>query len=348
MKIYTYVKIDMNTLDVVEEESYEYTGEVALCKGPSGSVSYPDYMQEIQVQWLTGGTQIVPRPSLFPNVEDVMRESLGLGGNPYDTEIAYDPLAAPGGGGGPPGAPSTDGSPISDMQARHHELDIAINALNPVTDYSAFVTQAISDIDGGFVTEAEINTEVDAFEVQVRARRLNELSTWTAGMADINAVVGSQFVIGMAMREADIANEITKFESNLRIQLKVQRTQLIDSAVRVMTQMLQGEIQAHMGATQLQAEISRLKIVSLKEQTDRDLEIDVLDASWELSVFQYGSNLLGVLGGNTMPNVSQPSTAQSAIGGAISGAAAGAAITGGNPVGVGIGALAGGIGGLLG
>ncbi len=329
----------MNTLAVIKEESYEYIGEVALCKGPSGFVSYPDYMQDIHVQWLTGGTQSNPNPTLFTSLEDEIEFALTPDGNPYHMESSYDPNAIDA---------NTVGSPLSDMQLRHDTLDTNISALDAVTDYSAFVTQALTDIDAGFITEAEINAEVDAFEVQVRARRLNELSTWTAGMADINAVVGSQFVIGMAMREADIANEITKFESNLRIQLKVQRTSLIDSAVRVMTQMLQGKIQSDMSATQLQAEISRLKIVASKEQTDRDLEIDVLFSAYGLSAFQYGSNLLGVLGGNTMPNVSQPSTAQSAIGGAISGAAAGAAVTGGNPIGVGIGALAGGIGGLFG
>ncbi len=344
MKIYTYVKIDMNTLAVVEEESYEYTGEVALCKGPSGFVSYPDYMEDIHVNWLTGGTQSNTAEDLDNSVQDIMNTALGPQGNPYAGAIAFRPDASD---------VLVAGSPLHAARANQQDFETAIDALDAVTDYSAFVTQAISDIDLGFVTEAEINTEVDAFEVQVRARRLNELSAWTGGMADINAVVGSQFVIGMAMREADIANEITKFESNLRIQLKVQRTSLIDSAVRVMTQMLQGKIQATMSATQLEAEISRLRIVSLKEEADRNLEIDSLDASWELSVFQYGSNMLGVLGGNTMPNISQPSAAQSALGGAISGAAAGAtigsAIPGvGTAIGAGVGALAGGIGGLLG
>lgn len=341
MKIYTYVKIDMNTLDVIEEESYEYTGEVALCKGPSGSISYPDYMQDIQVNWLTGGTQGSPNPNIAVNLEGIMDVALGPLGNPYLGEFAYNP-----------GADLTPnevtGSPLTDMQERHDTLDTNIAALDPVTDYSAFVTQAISDVDAGFVTEAEINTEVDAFEVQVRARRLNELSTWSAGMADINAVVGSQFVIGMSIREADVANEITKFESNLRIQLKVQRTVLIDGAVRIMTQMLQGKIQSDLSATQLQAEISRLTIVALKENKDRNIQLDTLEASWELGVFQYGSNLLGVLGGNTMPNVSQPSTMQSALGGAVSGAAVGAQLTGGNPLGIGIGAAVGALAGGLG
>lgn len=33
MKIYTEVRIDIDTLEVIEEKSFEYSGEVALCKG---------------------------------------------------------------------------------------------------------------------------------------------------------------------------------------------------------------------------------------------------------------------------------------------------------------------------
>ena len=38
MKIYTEVRIDMNTLETTYEDSYEYDGEVAKCYGlsPSG------------------------------------------------------------------------------------------------------------------------------------------------------------------------------------------------------------------------------------------------------------------------------------------------------------------------
>jgi len=339
MKVYTLVVFDMTSLCVTHEESYEYEGEVALCKGPSGSISYPDYMEEIHVNWLTGGNKVPLNTSIILTAEDAMDDAFRPTGDPYLNETSYDPNAA---------FSLVAGSPLSDMQLRHDVADTLIAALAPTTDYASFVTQAITSIDASYVTEAQITTLVTTYETEVRARRLAELSVHTAGMADINAVVGSQFVIGMAMIESNITQEINRFERELRIRLREGRGSLIDSAVKVMNQMNLTKVNFGTSAAQLQAEISRVSLTALKEQTDRNLEIDVLDATWELSVFQYGSNLLGVLGGNTMPNVSQPSALQSSLGGAISGAAAGAVITGGNPIGVGIGALAGGISGFLG
>jgi len=338
MKVYTLVVMNMTSLNVVREESYEYEGEVALCKGPSGSISYPDYMEDIHVHWLTGGTIEEPNPTLFTSLESEVQFALIPEGNPYHQETSFDPNAA---------VANIVDSPLSDMQLRYDSYDTLVTALDDEVDYAAFVDQAITKVDESYVTEAQITALVTTYETEVRARRLAEVSVHTAGMADINAVVGSQFVIGMALIESNITQEINRFERELRIRLREARGNLIDSAVKVMNQINLTKVDFSSSSTQLQAELSRLKIVALKEQVDRDLEIDALFASYGLEAFQFGANLLGVLGGNTMPNIKQPSTAQSVLGGAISGAAAGAKITGGNPIGIGIGALAGGLSGLF-
>lgn len=39
MKVYTYVRIDISTGETLEERSFEYTGDVALCKGGGGQSS---------------------------------------------------------------------------------------------------------------------------------------------------------------------------------------------------------------------------------------------------------------------------------------------------------------------
>ena len=43
MKVYTEVKIDIDTLEVIEEKSFEYSGEVALCKGGGGGQVDKEY-----------------------------------------------------------------------------------------------------------------------------------------------------------------------------------------------------------------------------------------------------------------------------------------------------------------
>lgn len=48
MKIYTKVKIDIDTLETVEEDSFEYDGPIALCGG-GGDVKYRQSPQQEQV-----------------------------------------------------------------------------------------------------------------------------------------------------------------------------------------------------------------------------------------------------------------------------------------------------------
>ena len=62
---------------------------------------------------------------------------------------------------------------------------------------------------------------------------------------------------------------------------------------------------------------------------DRNAAIDEADAKWDLSVFQFGSNLLASIGGGTaVPYMTGTNTTASAIGGALSVIGAGAQIYG--------------------
>jgi len=50
MKIYTKVVFDMETLETLSEESFEYSGPLALCGGgPSGTI---DYNTDIKSRWM--------------------------------------------------------------------------------------------------------------------------------------------------------------------------------------------------------------------------------------------------------------------------------------------------------
>jgi hypothetical protein len=108
---------------------------------------------------------------------------------------------------------------------------------------------------------------------------------------------------------------------------------------------------AHLGLyqalAQLTTEANRIKIVAKGEENERNIKFDTLDATWDLEMYQYGANMLAAISGATSATVGkEPSTAASVLGGAASGAAAGTAIMPG--WGTAIGAVAGGLAGLLG
>ena len=185
------------------------------------------------------------------------------------------------------------------------------------------------------------------------------LPRFNAGMRDINAVVASSFIVGRGIIEAEALRDIGSFGSqlylksasddalklvvakleynkmvsenlnnllgfNLKFQLSSTEA-IINSNVQKLTAAIEGQKSASM----LTGEANRVKIVAKKEQVDRNVEIDEMDALWNIKLFQYGANLLASIGGGTsMPSTDKRSTAASAIGGALTGVASGAMVAG--------------------
>lgn len=77
-------------------------------------------------------------------------------------------------------------------------------------------------------------------------------------------------------------------------------------------------------------------------ETETQLEIDAADAMWDLSIFQFGGNLLAsAAGGTAIPLTTRPTRTQAMVGGAMAGAGTGAVVGGGNPYVIAGGALLG-------
>jgi hypothetical protein len=91
MKVITRCIISLETLKVVSETSFEYSGPVTQCKGGGGGgagvVDYPDYMKAAHEDWLTAsGAGIIERC-----ITDVMNDALGS--SPFTVASAYNPDA---------------------------------------------------------------------------------------------------------------------------------------------------------------------------------------------------------------------------------------------------------------
>lgn len=336
MKVITKCVIDIETLLVVEEISYEYSGPVALCKGGSGggggggsgAIDYPDYMEDIHFDWLNNSGA----DAITSSITDVMNSAIGS--SPWAAQSAYDP--------------DTD---IADYVAELTAFGAILAGLNDTVDWAALYTQAETSVDPTGITEAGIVADVDAFADQIDDEIVSKvLPRFRRGMQDINAVVSSAFPIGESIIEGFRDREVAKHNSAIRLaamNVEVQVEQLRLNASAQMMDLLLHRIDWHDGYMRAYIEAMRIKIVAKKEENEVDMKIDEADGLWDLEAFQYGANLLAGIGGGTMqPGGKEPSPMQSMLGGALSGAAAGAMIgaqTGmiGGPAGAGIGALLG-------
>ena len=312
MKVYTKIVFNWDG-EVVEEESFEYEGEILECKGSSGGggggtgvVDYPAHMKTIHQDWLnqTGADTIVS------SMTDVMNSAIGS--SPWAATNAYDPDAD-----------------ITSLIAAPNVLQTLVDLLSDGTTLDALISSVLD--------QSRIDDQVTEYAADFDARLTSEvLPRFEAGMRDINAVTSSAFAIGRATIEENQDRQVAKFSADLHSKA------WSDDAIRVIG--LKLEYQKFVST--MISEAYRIKIVAKKEQSDTDDEIDKSDALWDLEVFQYGANLLASIGGGTaINNPNKPSTAQSMIGGAMSGAAAGAMV--GGPKGAIIGGVLGAASGLL-
>jgi len=276
--------------------------------GGSGKVDYPDYMKTIHGDWLDNSGA----DSITSSITDVMNSALGS--SPWTAQSAYDP--------------DTD---IVEIVGAPDDIQTLVDLLSSGTTLDTLISNILSD--------SRIDDAVDEYAADLDARLTSDiLPRFEAGMRDINAVVSSAFAIGRAIIEENQDRQIAKYSADLH------KEAFSDDAIKVIG--LKLEYQRIASAMLMEA--YRMKIVAKKEENEINMRIDEEDALWDLSIFQYGSNLLASIGGGVVdPGTKRPSTLQSAIGGALSGAAAGAMIAGaskgaiGGPTGMIAGAVLG-------
>lgn len=106
-----------------------------------------------------------------------------------------------------------------------------------VTAASSAATQAIADVLGDspgqistileesissaltILESAPIQSAVDEYEESISGNVARAKSSFAGGMADVNAVGGSAFILGMAMIENERVGSVNKFAANLALQI---------------------------------------------------------------------------------------------------------------------------------
>jgi len=313
MKIITKIVLDINGV-VLEEESYDYGGPVAQCKGgsgggSSGQVDYPDYMKTWHgVALDNGGVDLITT-----SITDVMNAAIG--NSPFAAALAYDPDL-----------------PIAEMVGAPGDLETLVNLLSAGTGLDTIITNILA--------QTRIDDAVTEYSLDLGDRLTAEvIPRFEAGMRDINSVVSSAFVIGRALIEEVQLRQVSKYSADLHSKA------FSDDAIKIIELKLMYQHQL----SSLVVETNRMKIVAKKEEAESNLKIDESDAVWDLEVFKYGGNLLASISGAAVSTAKdrQGGGIASAIGGALSGAATGAMVTGGNPIGIAAGAVLGLAAGLL-
>lgn len=325
MKVYTKIIIDMQTLEVIDEESFDYFGPVAECKGGggggggSGKVSYPTYMETMHSTWLT-------------DVDGYIDTAVS-GGSPYVSAVAYVP-----------------DSDLNEMDTAITAFNTLVDALSAAADYATYSSAITAQIDNNVVSTTHIDAHIAAYAAVIDADYDDLVAKLQSGMRDIGAAMTSSFVIAQGDLYAKKERDLTEFGKRLYIEAERQRNEMITAGVGLVFQGHIQRVQFEGDVARLIADAKRIRIVAKGEETRENYEYDDLDGKWDLEMSNYGAAMMAAIGGGVAsrgnPSMSK---SQSMLSGALSGAAIGAnpmfaAATGGwsIAIGAGVGALLGG------
>ena len=292
MKIYSKVVIDIESMQVESADFFEYNGELAECKGTgggsSGTVDYPAYMKTAHGNWLdSGGVD-----TMTYSVVDLMNTAMS-GASPYSGYIGPDTEDAFFGAG----------KTIANYK-EPFEYMLAFSGY----DVDAKTLAYSSDADAIIVANVAANSAIldDEYDQKI-------LPKFEHGMADINAVMSSAFVIGRGLLIDSKLKQIAKYSAELR-------TQAMDWALKRVSLNMEFHRLLTIGST----EMARIYLAARTEIDGEVLSNAEKNAKWDLEIYQYGTQVLASIGGTATSKTQMDKGSK--IGGAISGALAGAAM----------------------
>jgi len=161
MKVYTRVVINMNTMQTVEEESFEHDGVVAWCGGSGGGngggeMDWPGYMKTAH-ETMIGNT-----------VSAVTSASSATQDSPYAAATLYDPAAD-----------------MDEVYSKYSNFDMAVQMLSEMSDWDSMTSYALTKLNDTIFGDAETDDAVEAFTDRQQAAYTESVTRLSAGFADI-------------------------------------------------------------------------------------------------------------------------------------------------------------------
>ncbi len=194
-----------------------------------------------------------------------------------------------------------------------------------------------------FDAKASISAAEKEFDGELQGELAYQRNLLERDMQDRTVQAGYDMQDQQLEYEADKVELMTTAE--LKKELPRLRVHSYLQGVNQMAAMLAQKMSLQGQETGQQLQYGQMKIVSESDETNRNLEIDHLDFTWDLSLYEYMERWMSAPSGAMVPQAGKANKASSALSGAMTGAQVGTAIMPG--IGTGIGAVVGGIGGLL-
>lgn len=276
--------------------------------GTSGTVTWPAYFTAWH-ESLLGNAVTFEGTGIFDCMVGVLNTYWT--DNPFLSATAYDPSTY-----------------LAEMRAATNFIYNLANTLNPVTDWVSYISYVRTELDANVLGTTNLVAAENAYNAVIDADYANViLPRFKRGLQDANAVMSSAYVIGEALLEAEVLRKKATYSADLRLQNYKERVSAILNGTDLLIKLASQEHDFMRGAVTTYVDQTRISIVAKKEQLDRDMALEELDAKWDIEAFTYAGNFLAAGHGASSQSGTKGTAMQSVLGGAMSGASMGTSIS---------------------
>lgn len=244
----------------------------------SGEVIYPDFIKWMAEDSFTGGnaaggTAVDGLTKWIAAHED---------DNPYEDVSAYDPTQA-----------------LGRMAMAVINFSDYVEDIDHIDNYSSILSEAEARADDSdsVVSDAAVSEAVSQYSARQRKQYNLAVARFEAGMADINAVQSSSFVLGRQIFEDEFTRNVADFNAQLTVEGMKMKQQYVEKAAGEMFRFILGLVDARKAMYATESEYARTKIMSERDQSDRDVMLNHKERHWPLELYQYLANQFAAIGG---------------------------------------------------
>ena len=260
--------------------------------GPSGEISFLDYVQETHAMMLYGtdvdtatGINLV---GASHNLGSILITDCGnadasplLATNPYSSNNEYDP--------------DTD---LSSAQALVDDLITSTGTIDEQSTWSDMLALANDNVDLLLPSDSDIEAEVAVFAAEAKKQLIQSYNRVSAGFFDINGVVGTAFPAALAQLEASYNNDVNAFRARRLNEARNTHTLAITQSISDMISLMQLKMSSKAVSTSAQRSQSMFKIAAKSDQLRADIALDVDEVMFNLNVLRASGNILSAPQGN--------------------------------------------------
>ena len=250
----------------------------ALACGPAGNLDFPAHIKSWHEGFLTGSIPSGgPLTEGFGAIIKGMRDNT----NPYEAAFSYDP--------------ETD---LEEAQATVDTAIAEVNAMDPQGDYETFADTVLEVVEGVILSDEQIGAIVTNFETRQEPVLYRSMNRFSAQM-DMGYVQASNsnWMGAFAIIEDGFDARVSDLEARLKGQNQQQKAALVAAGIAEMEQAQARKVAAVDAMSARQMGMDQMKIIAMVDKLANDLDLDVRDYMFDLSLFDNAARFVSALNG---------------------------------------------------